>query len=228
MEGSAITRITEPKTVQEAVVDTLRDAIVHGRLMPGQPIDQTEVAEWLNVSRVPVREALRTLEAEGLVTYYPHRKAFVSTLSDEEAREICELRLTLELMALRYAVEHITPALCEELGRILADMERQETDPVAWAGLNHQFHATLHRASGRNRLCHIISVLRNAIRAYVVADMSDPERCRKADREHRELLEMCCRGDTNGAQQVLREHLLDSAKRVAFQVSEVNAELAIE
>ena len=196
------------KTMQETIADSLRTAIVQGMLKPGERLDQTELANLFGISRVPVREALRTLEAEGLVTVYPYRWAEVSVLSPDEIKEIYQIRANLEAMALRLAIPKLNEELFQELQAILAEMVEALDEPVSWASLNRRFHQTLYLASGRARLCNIIEMLRNTVQPYVVTDVSLPGRAQAALGEHRELLRHCQERDLEGAESLLRQHLI--------------------
>ncbi len=194
--------------MQEIVTETLREAILRGQLKPGERLDQIEIAERLGVSRMPVREALRRLEAEGLVAFYPHRGVLVSDLSNDEIEEVFGIRVALEAMAVRLAIPRLTDDILQEMAGIVTAMEGVEDDPPQWASLNNQFHLRLYQASGRARLCSLIEVLRYTVQPYVVSDISLPEHARRAAQEHRELLEICRRGDLAAAEQSIRKHLM--------------------
>lgn len=195
------------KTMQEIVTESLREAILRGQLKPGERLDQADIADRFSVSRMPVREALRTLEAEGLVTFYPHRGVVVNALSPAEIEEVYNIRIALESMAVSLAVPRLTPLTIGELEGILGEMERVRHDRLTWASLNHRFHTRLYSASGQARLCAIIDTLRNTVQPRVVGNVSHPDRAARAAEEHRELLELCRRGDVAGAERVVRHHL---------------------
>src|SRR5919204_6551984 len=115
------------RTTPGMVADVLRDAIMRGVLKGGQPLRQDELAAQFGLSRIPVREALRQLEGEGLVTVNPHRGAVVSTLSSDELQEVCEIRSALETMALRLAIPHLDEEALARAEAILVETDR-ETD----------------------------------------------------------------------------------------------------
>ena len=168
------------RTTQGMVVGGLRDAILSGVLAGGQPLRQDEIAEQFGVSRMPVREALRQLEGEGMVSFYPHRGAVVSELSYHEVVEITELRLVLEPEALRKAFE---PLGGEEFGRaeeILEEIDGEEDLGSRWGELNRRFHATLFAPANR-----------------------------KPQHEHYKLLELCRRKDLDAALELLSDHIED-------------------
>lgn len=195
------------RTLQELVTDRIREAILRGWLKPGQRLDQAEIAERFQVSRMPVREALRTLEAEGLVKFYPHRGVEVCELSSEEIEEIYQIRSVLEAMAVQLAVPRFNEEADRRLSAILKEMEEVADDPLAWATLNNRFHQTLYAVSGRARLCGIIESLRNTVQPYVLRDISHPTRAHHAMAEHRAILEACRAGDANRAAELVVQHL---------------------
>ncbi|MGB9593190.1 MAG: GntR family transcriptional regulator [Anaerolineae bacterium] len=195
------------RTLQELVTDRIREAILRGWLKPGERLDQAEIAERFQVSRMPVREALRTLEAEGLVKFYPHRGVEVCELSPEEIEEIYQIRIALESMAVQLAVARFNEEADQRLSALLQEMEEVADDPPAWTTLNYRFHQELYALSGRARLCGIIESLRNTVQPYVARDVSHPARARVAMQEHREILEACRAGDANRAAERIAQHL---------------------
>jgi DNA-binding GntR family transcriptional regulator len=200
---------TISRTVKEALVETLRDEIVQGDHAPGQYLRLEEIAARFDVSTMPVREALRDLEAEGLVTIFPHRGAAVTQLSADELQDIYDIRATLEEMAARLAVPLLTEAILAELTSLVEQMDNHLGDVATLVRLNHQFHLTLYAASGRRHLCELNRMLRYRVQHYlhvfIVEAKSD--RIPPTQREHRAILEACMRGDAEGAAALMREHV---------------------
>jgi len=140
------------RTTPSLVAEVLREAILRGVLKGGQPLPQDELAARFGLSRIPIREALRQLEGEGLVTVYPHRGAVVSELSGEELQEMCEIRIALETAAVRLAIPHLDGETLSRAEAILTATDR-ETDVVAhWSKNNWTFHSTLYMPAHRPRL----------------------------------------------------------------------------
>lgn len=194
------------RTIQEIVAEALRDAIVTGRLKVGARLHQDGIASKLGVSRMPVREALRQLESEGLVVFTPHRRVSVAALSAQELREIYEIRSALEILALDLAVPRLSAKEFARLSMLLAHMDRV-TDPGRWLDLNRTFHGTLYRASGRVRLCALIDSLRGNVERYLRIYVAAVERRAQAQAEHRRILRACRRGQAGEAKKALRRHL---------------------
>ena len=190
-----------------ALVENLRDEIIRGDLVPGQPLRLEEIAARFDVSTMPVREALRDLEAEGLVTTFPHRGANVTQLSADDLQDIYDIRATLEEMATRLAVPLVTRATLTELTSLVEQMDSHLGDVVALVKLNHQFHLTLYAASGRKHLCELNRMLRYRTQHYLHAFINDLGRMPQAQVEHRAILEACKRGDAEQAGTIMHDHV---------------------
>ena len=197
---------TVVQTREDFVIDELREAIVRGHFKPGEKLDQEEIAELLNVSRIPVRQALRTLTAEGLVKMYPHRGATVAELSREELEEIYFLRGVLEGVAARLAAPKMDDAHIAKLQAILERMD-QLTDLDEWLDLNREFHNTIYEVINRPRLLEMIESLRNTSAPYIRDYIASPEYLEVTRLSHRRILEACINRDGILAQQETQKHL---------------------
>src|SRR5215211_5453414 len=129
------------QTIASMTVEALRERILRGDYPEGEPLRQDALADELGVSRIPVREALRQLEAEGLVTFNPHRGAVVSTLSLSEIDELFELRADIETDLLRRAIPKTTAEQLERATDVLDEFERALTagEAARWGPLNWRF-----------------------------------------------------------------------------------------
>lgn len=194
-------------TAHQYVCEHLRYAILSGALPGGTRLVQADLAQQLQVSTTPVREALRDLASEGLVAFDPHRGAVVHRPSVAELREVYELRRVLEPLAILKAADLIT---AEELGEAAQLQEQMEVvqDPADWAQLNWQFHAVLLRAANSPRLITMVKSLQDAAAIYVAHSLSfDRERIRHGNREHRMILTALRRQQGQRAADVLVKHL---------------------
>ena len=198
------------RTAQAVVADRLRRAVLSGQMPPGSRLLQAVVAAEMRTSTTPVREAMRELASEGLLDLDPHRGVVVHQPSIGELQEIYRIRALLEPMAIAVTVENIRPAQLALAKKVLDEMERQ-TDVAEWTLLNAAFHSMLTEASGMLILTSILDKLRN-LSALYVASMVDrhPDRLRKANEEHRGLLEACTSRDVVAAQTLAVEHLQHS------------------
>ncbi len=194
------------------VADVLREAILRNILIAGQQLRQDEIARQLGVSHTPVREALRRLEAEGLVRLQPNRGFMVSALSPEEVGQLYEIRIPLECTALRLAMPHLAPEDLAGAEQILTSMDA-ETDPAAWCELNNRFHAALYAPARRDRLLTLIRTLRTNVEYYLRLYIAVMQRKQFSQQEHRRILEAVRRGNVPEAVAALEEHL-DIASRM--------------
>ena len=195
------------RTVKSSLADNLREDILRGELVPGQSIRLEEVAGRFDVSTTPVREALRDLEAEGLVTIFPHRGAIVTQLSPDDLRDIYDIRATLEAMATRLAVPQMTEATLSQLLSYFEQMDSHLGEVVTLIKLNHAFHMTLYGASGRRHLCELSSRLRYRTQHYLVAFIADIGGMPKAQAEHWAIIEACQRGEADDAAALMFNHV---------------------
>jgi DNA-binding GntR family transcriptional regulator len=182
---------SRPLTSQE-VVHEIRQAIMTRKLTPGEWVRQFDLAERLNVSSVPVREALRTLEAEGQVTYQPNRGYTVVQLSVRELEELYLIRRLLETEAARQAVPKFDAELIQRLEALIARMDEsiESGDVVRYTETNRDFHLLLSKRAGLPRLYHLIEVLWQNSEACRSAIFSRSW-CQRAQRDHQAILKAC-------------------------------------
>lgn len=177
-------------TAQDAVLASLRSDILTGTLEPGDQIVQEALAERYGVSRVPLREALKTLESEGQVAYYPHRGYFVAELSVADLLEVYRLRALLEAEAIRAAV----PTLGDDDVEALADLVREveaaaaQGDVIAMTAANRRFHFALFDAAGMPRLSRLLRQLWEATDAYRALYFQAPVNRDRVAAEHAAMI----------------------------------------
>jgi DNA-binding GntR family transcriptional regulator len=214
--GGEAPRLTH-QTLASAAADALRQLILRGELRAGEPLRQDTLATRLGVSRIPVREALLQLEAEGLVTFYPRRGAIVSTLSLSEFSELCEMRALLEPALLLKALPHLTPAILGQAEEILDtyDAALRRHDVARWGELNWRFHATLYAPASRPRTMAQVEHLHRLTDRYTRMQLSLTHGESAADAEHRELLSLTQKRDTRRAPAFLRSHILKAGEVLA-------------
>ena len=199
-----------PSSAQQQAYAYLRACIRDGHLAGGARIKPEEVAATLGLSRMPVREAIRQLDAEGLLTIRPNRGAVVTTLSSGELTELFEMRAVLEGLAMRTAVAAMDDDAFEEAVLLLARMERARPDIDAWIDRHEAFHDFLCRRSGRARLIAEVSRLRAAAAPYL--RLSLPASSAAMDTaEHRLLIDALRTGDPDRAETTMRKHVSSTA-----------------
>jgi DNA-binding GntR family transcriptional regulator len=198
----------------EQVTNRLREAIVSGVLQPGDRLMQEELAERLGVSRMPIREALRRLEAEGLVVLQPYRGALVANLSSVELKEIYEIRIALETLALSFGVPEMDPESFNAMEVILRQMD-VETDSATWLNLNSKFHTLLYKSAHRQLLHEHIESLRNKSDRFLRLFASRRDRTAQAQREHWAIVQACRERQIEQACGLLKEHLQSTVASLA-------------
>ena len=196
-----------PRTVKSSLVENLRDEIVLGELVPGQRLRLEDIASRYDVSTMPVREALRALETEGLVEVFPHRGAVVTELSTDDLEDIYDIRELLEEKATYDDFPNLTKETLEELTSLVEQMDEHLGDVSAEVALNHKLHLTLYAASGRKHLCELNQLLRYRTQHYLRAFINDLGGMPHAQDEHRVILEACIQGDAEKAAILVRNHV---------------------
>lgn len=201
------------RTLPGMVADLLREDILSGKLSGGAQLKQEELAAKFNVSMSALREALKNLEAEGLVRFYPNRGAVVSELSAAEAQEIFEIRLFLELGALELSIPNLTEADLAAAEEFLQEAD-QENQIERCSELNWQFHQALYQPAHRPNLLTLIQNMNNNVTRYMNLYLSTLHYQLKSQKEHHLLLDACRNKNVKQAQTVLRAHMAAASKRL--------------
>ncbi|MDR7529046.1 MAG: GntR family transcriptional regulator [Armatimonadota bacterium] len=199
-----------PVPARDLVFRRLREAILSGRLAPGQRLRERELEVMLGVSRTPIREALRRLEREGLVTTVPYRGPVVTLPTVEDARELYEARAALEGQAVALFTRRATPDAAARLRGFIADAERAlargQISGVLAA--NNAFHDELAAGCGNRLLASLIANLRDRIVLLRVQSLSAPGRPRRSVAEHRAIVRCIERGNARAARRLVEQHIL--------------------
>jgi DNA-binding GntR family transcriptional regulator len=196
-------------SASDHVATALRNAIVDGVMPAGEPLKQDEIAARFQVSKIPVREALKRLEAEGLVTFVQNRGAVVAIMSTEEIGEYLDIRCVLEAKAAELSAPHVTQGTLELAQRYL-DTFKEEDSPREWANLNWYFHSTLYRDANRPILMGELRTLYNKLERYIRTLLALHQgETPKTHIEHAAILEAFSRRDAKAASDLTRTHVLD-------------------
>lgn len=201
------------QTATAYVSGALRDAIVAGELEGGFALRQDDLAAAFSVSRMPVREALRQLEAEGLIDFSPYRGAVVASLSAEDMRDVYDIRAALEPVALRSSLPTLTAGDLQRAADILDEID-SEADVSRWGELNARFHLTLYSRAGRKRLLDLLEIYLRAGDRYLRLHHSQRDRRPDSQAEHRALLAACQERDADKACALLQRHILDAKTKL--------------
>nr|WP_321457509.1 GntR family transcriptional regulator [uncultured Cohaesibacter sp.] len=194
------------RTTTNIVADELRNRILNGQLKEGEQVRQEAVAHELGVSRIPVREALRLLEAEGLITLVSHKGAEVTRLKPSEIEELFEIRTMLEVWLFEHAIPSITKEDFEEAQALLEDMRRAPLKE--WGPLNWQFHEALYRSAEKPTTIKIIKRVHDNADRYVRLHLSlSSDALARAHREHQAMIDAAHMKDIHLAGRILSSHI---------------------
>lgn len=201
----------------ERVVSVVREAILSGAYPDGTALRQEKLAAELGCSRVPVREALRLLEAEGLVVTIPRRGAMVAEMSIERIRENFELRSVIEPWLLTVAIPHITDADFAEAEAVIEEMSAMDVEH--WGEANWRFHNCLYRRSRKAMALELLQSIHERTDRYIRFHLRLTQGQDKAQKDHSEILLLCRERDAHRASAVLTMHILTVADQLIESVS---------
>jgi DNA-binding GntR family transcriptional regulator len=192
-------------TIAVRISKVLADRIIAGALEPGSRLGQDHVAEEFSTSHVPVREAFRLLESQGLVVSEPRRGVRVAGFGLEQVREVAEMRAALEVLALRNAVPHLTRAILDEAEEANRVGDRA-SDVQAWEKANRSFHRIILTPCGMPRLLKAIDDLHATSARFLFSGWRAEWEAR-TDRDHRTILDALRTGQVEMAASVLARHV---------------------
>lgn len=215
---AASTSAKRPTTAQVYVLEQLRQSIVAGELMPGQALRQDALAKRFGVSRVPLREALSTLEGEGQVVYEPHRGYKVARLSMDDLLEVYRIRELLEAEAARLAIERADDGVVVEMRRAAAEVNAagEAGDLLTMTEANRRFHFILVKAARMPRLERLVQVLWDATDTYRFVYYGTPANRAVVREEHERIIDAFARRDAESLIAMLelhRQHAIASLRR---------------
>ncbi|MFN0185227.1 MAG: GntR family transcriptional regulator [Aquabacterium sp.] len=197
------------RTLSSAIAEQLRQSILAGQRVAGALLRQDALAAEFGVSRIPVREALFQLEAEGLVTMEPHKGAVVAGFARDEIDDVFDLRALLEPRLLAASAPRLTDgdfADIDRLDAVFADAIVRH-DVARWGELNAQLHQSLYRHAALPRTQSVVSALLQSSDRYTRVQLSRGAALARAQREHQELIEHCRAGRMDDACACPRAHI---------------------
>jgi DNA-binding GntR family transcriptional regulator len=214
--------IKDTKTIRKRIYEHLREQLLNGEIPPGEHLIEAKIAKDLGTSRTPVREAFHSLELEGLIESIPRVGYVVTSTSEEEVEEICEIRMAIEGVAARWAMEKAHRKLIEELkknisisgGRVL------KGDAKAFIDLDARFHEIIARHSGSQRLLELAQTLRRHMLRYRIQSIYSVENVLRAIDGHKGILRAIEKRDLEELNKAIRYHMEQSKSdilRYAFK-----------
>jgi DNA-binding GntR family transcriptional regulator len=205
---------TDPRSLSQTIHAQLRSDILRGTIAPGTQLRQENLAERFSASRIPVREALRQLEIEGLVDYQLNRGAMVIAMSTTEMCELLDVRAALETYAAKLAVPNMVAADIEVMTDILARYDAA-SDPEDWAEYNRQFHLAICAPSNNERLRRLIEdYCLSTTNRYPHLRMSLDTQKDEVQRDHYRIVDACKRRAADEVASLLEGHILETKREV--------------
>lgn len=197
----------EFRTKEEQVADFLREGIISGMFERGSRLKQAEIAEQLQLSITPVREALKLLEAEGYVTSNSYRGACVAPFDASASEEVLDLRLQLESRLIRGTLQHVTGQAISELQTTNAEFGRafEMGDRAAARGINYRFHRQLYSIADMPQTLHFVQILWARYPFDLINAIEG--RGQQAAAEHDEIMRALVSGDLSAAMLAMRKHI---------------------
>jgi len=207
--------------LRDVIFNTLRDAIVSGELKPGERLMEVSLAEKMGVSRTPVREAVRRLEVEGLVTMTPRKGTHVAELSVKDIMDVLEIRAALDKLATELAASRIRQENIRQLESIhrqyIAHLHKENLQGAIKKDV--EFHDAIYHASGNNKLMNVAANLREQVYRFRVLYMRDFSNAEDVLKEHEHILKALCDKDSQKAGQLAQEHIVHQQQTIIQQVA---------
>ena len=214
--------IKNTKSIRQKIYGHLREQLLNGEILPHQHLVETKIAKDIGTSRTPIREALHSLELEGLVESIPRVGYVVKPINEDEVEEICEIRAAIEGVGARWAMEKDPQKLVEDLKKNILNSEEKtiQGDPKAFVELDAQFHDIIARLSGSRRLQELGQTLRRHMLRYRIQSIYLTENVLRAIQGHKGILEAIEKGNLEEVNRAIKYHLEQSKKdilRFAFK-----------
>lgn len=207
--------------LRDVVFNTLRRSILTGELKPGERLMEIHLADKLGVSRTPIREAIRKLELEGLVTMIPRRGAEVAQITEKHLRDVLEVRRALDALAVELACERITDAELESLKDACDNFEKETKQGNAnrLAGADVAFHDIILNASGNERLVQMISNLSQQMYRYRLEYVKDETSYERLIAEHVAIYEAIRDRNGRAGAEAIKNHIDNQEKAVIRRIT---------
>lgn len=197
------------KYLRDVVFESLKDAIMNGKLEQGKMITEQQISREFGISRTPVREALYKLTATGLVRIIPHKGFLISKWSIKEIRDVFEIRIVLERLAVELFIRNYYQENLEELENITKKMEKavQENNFMEAAKMNNKFHDLIIEKSDNHEISNVMEPLKNKINIFRLISISTPSRLKTSLAEHRNILASISKKDIENAKKLIEIHI---------------------
>ena len=207
-------RLEGYQPLREMVLNVLREAIMFGKLPPGERLMEVQLAEELGVSRTPVREAIRHLELEGFVVMVPRKGAYVASLSAKDITNVFEVRTAMEVLAAGLAAERATPEEVEELRRLCDGCSQvwANDDMESWTKLDNSFHDLIYKSTHNDKLVSIASTIAEQMNRYKRMSFSTSKLRHISGEEHFLIFNAIASKDVAEARKQAENHIENTQK----------------
>ena len=214
------------KSLYDAVIRLIEEALLNGELQPGDRIIEADLAQQAGISRGPVREAIRQLVGEGVLVSYPSRGTFVTQWTPQAVEEAYTLRAVLERFAIQEAVKRVTPEDIAQLQATVDEMDRSGrlNDIRMLVRLDIRFHEQLYALSGHSLLQSMLSQLRWRLYCLLAMDRGFANHRDEIAADHQLIIAALKAGDATSAAQIITDHILTTGAEVVEQVREQSKE----
>ena len=202
--------------LRDVVFNTLRQAIIKGDLKPGERLLEIQLADKLGVSRTPVREAIRKLELEGLVTMVPRRGTTVLGITKKHLKDVLEIRSALEELALELACRRVTPEQYEELVRLETLLEEKQDSDNAFelSDIDEKFHEQIYQATNNPRLVQLLANLREQMYRFRLEYMKAKDKRPRLIQEHQQIIKALKNKDSKAGRKAIYDHIVNQANAI--------------
>lgn len=228
MKGELVLNSNEYLPLRDVVFQTLRQSILTGKMEPGERLMEVQLADELGVSRTPVREAIRMLELEGLVVMIPRRGAQVASITEQDLRDVLEVRATLEQLAVRLACQRFTAEGYKALEKANRDFVRlarlKNKNVVDITNADVHFHDVIYEATGNRRLIQIIQNLQEQMYRYRMEYVRDLSSHENLIAEHEDLIKQLEARNEDEAEKIIVIHISNQEKEILRLLHEREAQ----
>ena len=210
-ENTKMNHPKRPPTVAQSVASQIREQILKRDIRGGEPLRQEAIAKSLGTSIIPVREALRQLEAEGLVELQTHRGAIATELTLDKALEWIHMRRLIETDLMGLAIDNITEANLTDAEEILGrfnDAMDNRREIAHWNEYNWEFHSTLYSPANKPETMKVLSSLHKKCDIYIRLQLLGGDHIQRAEKEHHELIDLCRKRNKRAAKALMQKHIV--------------------
>ena len=205
-------------SLSSRVFHTIRENILSGKYQADEELKEKTIGEELGVSRTPVREALRQLELEGLITIIPNKGAYVVGITQKDIKDIYEIRCHLEGLCAKWAAQNITKEQLDELEEniFLSDFHAKKGNTEQVVELDNKFHEILYTASNSKELRHVLSDFHHYVQRVRKITLAVSQRAMESNDEHRKIVEALKQHDAALAEQLANQHIMNTVKNMDY------------